>query len=84
VPESVIARARALLSSLEASGQGRGVATAGRRKSDGQLDLFAAPAQGAAAELALETLRQVDIERTTPLDALALLAKLAASLREDS
>lgn len=83
VPESVIARARALLSTLEASAQGGGVVSAGRRKSDGQLDLFAAPKPSAAAELALETLRHVDVERTTPLDALALLAKLAASLREE-
>jgi DNA mismatch repair protein MutS len=50
-----------------------------------QLDLFApAPQEPARPSPALETLREVDPNRLTPLDALQLVIKLKALLSEDS
>ncbi len=77
VPESVLARARAVLATLEAAGS-VGKPSAGRTD---QLDLFAPrPVQDEAAAEVLETLRQVDVDRLTPLDALTLIAKLKQRL----
>jgi DNA mismatch repair protein MutS len=81
LPETVLARARAILSTLE---QGKG-ATARPSKpepaNDEQLPLFAPPNPnlGAAAEV-LATLRALDVDRLTGLDALSLLARLKARL----
>jgi DNA mismatch repair protein MutS len=77
VPESVLARARAVLATLETTG-GVGKPSGGRTD---QLDLFAArPAQDEAGAEVLETLRQVEVDRLTPLDALTLIAKLKQRL----
>jgi DNA mismatch repair protein MutS len=87
LPAGVLARAREILANLESgeldaqgrprlAGSGGGAADAG-----GQLGLFAA-ADGVGAEL-LEALRELDPERTTPLEALAWLARARARLRED-
>ena len=75
VPESVLARARAVLAKLE-----RGGAAPSSKRKD-QLDLFApkGPEDAAGSEV-LETLKQVDVDRLTPLDALTLLAKLKQKL----
>lgn len=80
VPEPVLARARAILGSLE-----RGASPAGRplqRQKLPQLDLFGGGAEGAAAvktqNPALEMLAALDLDRTTPLEALTALAKLKA------
>lgn len=66
-----------------AGGGGRG-----RKGRAPQLDLFVAPRPDAAPDpaeqLALATIRQLDVARTTPLDALQLLAKLQASLGHPS
>ena len=73
LPEPVLARARALLGSLE-----RGAASPtkpARGKKAPQLDLFGAAAP-AAASPALEMLRALDLDRMTPLEALTTLAKL--------
>jgi DNA mismatch repair protein MutS len=82
LPEGVLARARAMLAELE-----RGAALpsgapsslrARSRAGRSQLDLFdggAAPAP-APPHPALETLRAVDVDRLTPLDALQLVASL--------
>jgi len=68
VPEPVLARARAVLGELEHGGR-----STGRR----QLDLFEAPATLPTEEQAvLDTLREVDVDRLTPLDALQLVASL--------
>jgi DNA mismatch repair protein MutS len=69
VPEPVLARARALLGELERDGR-----STGRR----QLDLFEAPTAAPAGEqhAVLDTLREVDVDRLTPLDALQLVASL--------
>jgi DNA mismatch repair protein MutS len=88
LPEGVLARARALLASLESGGAlptGGHATLRGRSKSGkAQLDLFAPAAAAAAAEpaahAALEALRGVDPERLTPLEALQLVAKLKAML----
>ncbi len=82
LPEIVLARARAMLGELE-----RGAALpsgapsslrARTRAGRSQLDLFdggAAPAP-APPHAALETLRAVDVDRLTPLEALQLIANL--------
>jgi DNA mismatch repair protein MutS len=71
LPESVLARAKALLCDLE---QGRSVPK-GRAgdESRPQLDLFA---KAAPEHPALELLRAVDPDRLTPLEALQLVASL--------
>jgi DNA mismatch repair protein MutS len=74
LPEPVLARARAILKGLEA---GRGAPAA----PSPQLDLFASEAPPRAGESdVLETLRSLDVDRLTPLDALTLLARLKEKL----
>ena len=84
LPQSVLARARALLEMLESGTAPRGeVAPSeslsgprGKRRARAQLDLFAQPVADPAGEELVRTLRALDINVLTPLDALALLAKL--------
>ncbi len=74
LPESVLARAKAILASLE-SDDARG------RKPVPQLDLFERAAERAdQSREVLDTLRAVEIERLTPLEALSLLARLKERL----
>ncbi|MBW2527519.1 MAG: DNA mismatch repair protein MutS, partial [Deltaproteobacteria bacterium] len=85
LPEQVLARAGAVLRALESSGSPTGGAA---RRSGGaepptpQLDLFVKPT-AAEPHPALETLRHVDVNRMTPLDALELVAKLQSLAAED-
>jgi DNA mismatch repair protein MutS len=79
LPEVVLARARAILNDLEAGGTGPTAATpsprARARAARPQLGLFdALPA--AAPHPAIETLRAVDVDRMTPLEALKLVSDL--------
>jgi DNA mismatch repair protein MutS len=89
VPEPVLARARAILGSLErgaASPAGGDKPSRGRRAP--QLDLFGVRAEGASASdhasdersapvnAALDMLRALDLDRMTPLEALTTLSKL--------
>jgi DNA mismatch repair protein MutS len=81
VPEPVLARARAILTELERGASlPSGAASSLRARSRGgrpQLDLFdAAAARSAEPHPALQTLRAVDVDRLTPLDALQLVASL--------
>jgi DNA mismatch repair protein MutS len=83
VPEPVLARARAILASLEGGTRSE---TAGphplrRGAASPQLDLFTPRAETseAAAEV-LETLRALDVDRLTPLDALTTIASLKRAL----
>ncbi len=70
LPGSVLARARAVLESLE-SGQFEA------RAQGAQLDLFAAPAPSAPpADAVRDRLATVDVDATTPLEALRILAEL--------
>ncbi|MDI1475681.1 DNA mismatch repair protein MutS [Polyangium sp. y55x31] len=85
LPEPVLARAKAILSTLEAGAplpSGKHATMRGRTRQGGvQLDLFAKakPDTDAAAPV-LETLRAVEIERLTPLDALTFVARLKSLL----
>ncbi|MCU0657568.1 MAG: DNA mismatch repair protein MutS [Polyangiaceae bacterium] len=84
IPESVLARARAILENLEASGM-LPVGThaslrrrdkQGRAQPDAQLGLFEPPPEATSKHPAIETLRTLEPERLSPLDALQLLIKL--------
>ena len=77
LPESVVNRAREILRELESNGHGkpaplpRPIPTV-----DVQLPLFDSPAHPA-----LERLREVDVNRLTPLQAITLLSELAEAAR---
>ncbi|HEY2365347.1 MAG TPA: DNA mismatch repair protein MutS, partial [Polyangiaceae bacterium] len=71
VPEPVLARARAILEDLERHHHEP------RRP---QLDLFAPSPSTPPEHPALATLRSVDVDRLTPLDALQLIASLKKNL----
>jgi DNA mismatch repair protein MutS len=80
VPEVALARARAVLSQLEAGhgpgGEVRSEARSG--KALPQLELFAArPSAPSAVEA---TLRELDIDQLTPVQALVALSQLKALL----
>ena len=84
LPESVLARARSILSLLESGAplpSGKPATLRARKGGDAQLDLFGAPAGRPnalppGATQALDLLRSVDLDRLTPLESLQLLAKL--------
>ena len=84
VGESVLARAKAILASLEAGAAlptGKPSSLRGRSKAGTpQLDLFAPAAKTEASSPVLETLRAVDINRLSPMEALQLVAKLKGLL----
>ncbi len=84
LPEPVLARARALLGAFEAEsreGGGRPGSHAGHAaKSRQQLDLFTRPLASKAHDDVLETLRQVELDRLTGLEALQLLHQLRGKL----
>src|SRR5262249_16237648 len=90
LPPAGVARPRAGLPNLQgggrdAQGPGRGAGGGGGGGGEAggdQLALFGAPAPTPEESEALAALREADVERTTPLEALALLARLAARLRE--
>jgi DNA mismatch repair protein MutS len=84
LPPSVIARARDILSALERDELTRG----GRPALSGappaaqqQLGLFQAPQD--APDSIRERLREIDLNRTTPLEALQILSELATEARKD-
>lgn len=86
LPESVLARARAILAGLEGTAVEESAPRRKpkRRANTRQLDLFGsshaeAPEQVGAREV-IDTLRAVDVERLSPLEALTLLAKLKRRL----
>ncbi len=82
LPEAVLARARAMLAELERGAALPSGAPSSLRARSGagraQLDLFDGGGAAARSEPhpALETLRAVDVDRLTPLDALQLVASL--------
>jgi DNA mismatch repair protein MutS len=82
LPESVLARSRALLEMLESgSAQPRGGKPAPKQRSTAQLALFAPSNTPTGPEReTIETIRALDVERMTPLDALSLLARLRKRL----
>jgi DNA mismatch repair protein MutS len=86
LPESVLARARAVLATLESGGAApaagaKGLPHGAQRANDAQLDLFAPGGAAARVESEIvETLRGLDVDRLTPLEALQLLARLKQRL----
>jgi DNA mismatch repair protein MutS len=81
LPEAVLARARALLNTLEAERghelSGKGTKAAAKN----QLDLFAARPQADNAEREVaETLRALELDRLSGLEALQLIARLKQRL----
>jgi DNA mismatch repair protein MutS len=85
VPEAVLARARAILVNLERGAtlpSGGHASLRGKNPRGGvQLDMFGGPApepdrKPTRMHPALETLRQVDVDRLTPIEAWQLVAKL--------
>ena len=83
LPEVVLARAKAILSMLESGSplpSGKHASVRARSKTPSpQLDLFV-PAKAAAQSPVIETLKAVDVDRLTPLEALQLVAKLKGML----
>ncbi len=86
LPEGVLGRAKGLLATFEAGSRPdreTGGPAKPKKRSAGQLGLFEAPSQEKPAERAvIETLKQLDVDRMTPLESLQLLAKLRARLAE--
>ncbi len=85
VGEGVLARAKAILATLEAGAAlpgGKHASLRGRSKAGTtQLDLFAPPGKAVeASSPVLETLKAVEVDRLTPMEALQLVAKLKAML----
>jgi DNA mismatch repair protein MutS len=73
LPESVLARARALLAELES---GKAAAPRKKKKQEDQLDLFRAKdADPETLRALVDTLRGLELDRMTGLDALSLLAR---------
>jgi DNA mismatch repair protein MutS len=89
LPGAVIERSREILRNLEggeldAEGRPRLAGSGGAPpRAEPQLGLFAAaPARAPGEEAALDALRRLDPDRTTPLEALELLARLRRELGE--
>jgi DNA mismatch repair protein MutS len=86
VPEIVLARARTILHELEAGGGGSDAPYAHAKLGDAsgastrQLDMFAAPQPAKAESECDATLRELDLDRMTPIDALVALARLKSLL----
>ena len=84
LPETVLARARAVLTQLE-SGEGAAFGHAERAvgvDSRAQLDLFSSPSRCGVGEDVLATLRELDPDRLTGIDALQLLHQLCLRLKK--
>jgi len=81
LPESVLARARALLATLEGGGHAQPAVAKGAPARSDQLPLFAPPDGASAVEReVLATLRALEVDRVTGLEALQLLARLKSKL----
>ncbi|HXX65832.1 MAG TPA: DNA mismatch repair protein MutS [Polyangiaceae bacterium] len=81
LPEPVLARARAVLAALEQGSMGPDGGPPpmriGPHAARSQLDLFGGPAKrDSSPHPVLDTLRAVDVDRLTPLEALQLVATL--------
>ena len=79
LPESVLGRARALLLALE----GQRPERKPHAVASDQLELFGARPSPAIESELVETLRAIDVDRMTPLDALQLVAKLKHRISGD-
>jgi DNA mismatch repair protein MutS len=81
LPESVLARARALLERFESGSQRADPSPpAPRRGNAPQLELFKPSSATPSEREVLDTILGADVDRLTPLDALGLVARLKARL----
>ena len=82
IGEGVLARAKAILGTLEAGAAlpgGRHASLRGRTKGGAaQMDLFGGKTEAVVGGPVIDTLRALEVERLTPLEALTLVAKLKA------
>jgi DNA mismatch repair protein MutS len=84
LPQIVLARARTMLDALEASGNlpvegasaARGNARQRRKAETAQLDIFGAAQETPDEPEAVRTLRALDVDHMTPIEALVALARL--------
>jgi DNA mismatch repair protein MutS len=76
LPREVIERARTLLCELEQNAPAAGRAGRGRREPESQLALFDAPPHPVLARM-----REMDVNRLTPMQALILLSELTEQAR---
>jgi DNA mismatch repair protein MutS len=86
VPEIVLARAKTLLANLEAGGElpsGGHASLRSRDRDRRQLEIFQ-PAEPATRSQVESTLRALDVDRMTPVDALVALARLKQLLPPES
>ena len=88
LPAPVLRRARVVLENLEggeldARGRPRLAADAGDAESEAQLALFGERARDPREQAVLDALRALRTEETTPLEALAALARWQAALRDE-
>jgi DNA mismatch repair protein MutS len=81
VPDSVIARAQEVLGLLEAEGRRTRTRLPGRAVPQPQLSLFESGPTPEEREI-LEALRQLEIDRISPVEALTLLDRWQSRLRE--
>ena len=84
LPEPTVARAKQILTELERdelSRGGRSTLTSAAHDPQPQLGLFEVPP--AAENVITARLREIDLDQTTPLDALALLAELKRRSERD-
>ncbi|MDP7448683.1 MAG: DNA mismatch repair protein MutS, partial [Candidatus Latescibacteria bacterium] len=81
MPGAVVGRAREILARLEQDHHQPGIADGNGRVADSQMDLFGAQP---SAELRgmLEMLRALDVDQTTPLEALGMLQQWQQSLAD--
>jgi DNA mismatch repair protein MutS len=82
MPGAVLGRARQILQQLENDHHRSAPAGGKGRDTDSQMDLFGSPSSVRLRGF-LEQLRGLDLERTTPLDALGLLQQWKEALAED-
>ena len=85
LPPATVARAKAILAGLERdelSRGGRPAFSAPPGAAGAQLGLFEAPP--ASHERVLHRVRELDVDRLTPIDALGLLAELKQDLEDDA
>ncbi len=79
LPTDVIVRAKEILADLESESRDSGshsrASEGGRSRSDAQLALFQ-PARAPLEDEVLSVVRELDPQRTTPLEALTLLSEL--------
>jgi DNA mismatch repair protein MutS len=81
LPEAVVARARALLSSFEGDKGAAPLRRKGGGKPSPQLGLFQARAESTAERDVLEVLRHANVDRLTGLEALQLVHQLQNKLK---